>query len=241
MRAGQEARSLRVAAVINADNIADGVDGHLVKAAVVRHPVNQLPGTGAVRRGQVGHRELAALGIARVAVAAELLGPVPDLVAKLRRAVELVVQADFRDAVNIAQAFGPLEVGRIAQAPGECRDDLRLEQARPTRAAHRQDEGKAEFCLVVGIELVKPRQFVKRAIDQACFGLLVRGLGGQAFTRQRPAGQFGVGAYQGKLHIGQGAANRQRQRLLELRQAGKRPLAPSLDRNPGRMLVNAIK
>ena len=83
---------------------------HVVEAAVLAHPVREPLRAGAVRVGEVGDGELAVLGVARVAVLGQPLGPVPDLVAELGLVAELVVEPDLGDAVDVAQALGELEV-----------------------------------------------------------------------------------------------------------------------------------
>jgi hypothetical protein len=74
-----------------------------------------------VRVGEVGDGELALLGVAGVAVAAQLLLPVPHEVAQRRLDAELVVQAQLHDAVDVAQRLGPLEVGEVLQPRAKCR------------------------------------------------------------------------------------------------------------------------
>jgi len=194
MRSGQQARGLRVRAVVNANDIADRVNRHLVKSAVALHPLQQLPGAGLVGAGQVGHGEFAALGAAGVGVHAELLCPVPDLIAQRGYLAELVVQANFSNAVNVAQRLGHLEVRRIAQPARKGGDDLGLGQAQATWAAHRQNEREAELACVVGVELPDAGEFFRRASGQAGFALLVRRFGGQRLAGHGLAGQFRVGA-----------------------------------------------
>ena len=106
VRAGEQPLRVAVAAVVDADHVADGVDLHLVEAAVGAHPVRQALRAGAVRVGQVGDGEFAALGITRVAVRRQALGPVPHQVAQFGHMAELVVQPDLGHAVDVAQALG---------------------------------------------------------------------------------------------------------------------------------------
>ena len=77
VRASQQALGLRVAAVVDAHHIAHGIDGNLIKAAVLAHSAHQALGAGAVCIGQVGDRQLPALSVAGVAVDAQALVPVP--------------------------------------------------------------------------------------------------------------------------------------------------------------------
>ena len=126
VRAGQQALGFGVGAVVDADHVADCVNRHVVKAAILAHPLCQALGAGTVCVGQVGHGQLAPLGVAGVAVGAQALMPVPHQVAEVRRVAKLVVQADFSNAVDVAQRLGPLEVGMVAEPAGKGGDDLGL-------------------------------------------------------------------------------------------------------------------
>ena len=110
---------------------------------------------GAVRLGEVGHGELAALGVAGVAVLRELLAPVPDLVAERGLDAELVVQADLGDAVDVAQALGEFEV-RVVGAGGARRSSMISARVRPAPRGPRtaRMKGKPNFGVVVGVELL---------------------------------------------------------------------------------------
>ena len=79
---------------------------------------------GAVRIGEVGDRELALFLVAGVAELRQRFLPVPHQVAQRRLDAELVVQAQLRDAVDVAQALGQLEVGVVVQPALEGVDDL---------------------------------------------------------------------------------------------------------------------
>ncbi len=95
-------------------------------------------------------------------------------------AAELVVQADLRDAVDVAQGLAEFEVGvRCAAGASKVVDDLALGQPRAARAAHRQDEREAELRVVVGVELLDLRELLGRAVGQAGLALLVGGFGRQ--------------------------------------------------------------
>ena len=54
---------------------------------------------------QIGHCELVFFLEARVAVLGQLFMPVPQIIAQYRVAGELVVDAQFHHAVNVAQRF----------------------------------------------------------------------------------------------------------------------------------------
>ena len=122
--AGEEARRVGLLSAVQTDDVADCVDCDLVEAAVVAHPARELRGARAVRVGEIGHRQLAGLGVAGVAVRCERLGPVPHQVAERRDDAEALVEPDLGDPVDVAQALGALEVGVVLEAAREGRDDL---------------------------------------------------------------------------------------------------------------------
>ena len=194
-----------------------------------------------MRIGQVGDRELAALGVAGVAVTRELRGPVPAQVAQLGGHAEAVVEANLCDAMDVAQRLGKLHVGRVVEPAREGRDDLGLAEADAARAAHREDERKAEACVVRGVQRLDAREFLGRAGGQASLALLVGRLGRQRLRNHGLAGQFRVGANQRKLRIASGFAHHLDQRALEMRQAGKRGAGSGALRNPRRVLVDAFE
>jgi hypothetical protein len=131
--------------VVAAHHVADGVDRE-PRQSRIAHVAADALGAGAVRVGQVGDGELAFLGKAGVAVLGQGFLPVPHQVAQHRLGhAELVVQADFGNAVDVAQALGHLEVGVVVQPPRKGVDDLALGQPRAARAAHGQDEREAEL------------------------------------------------------------------------------------------------
>jgi hypothetical protein len=210
--------------VVDADDVADGVDVHLVEAAVFTHPVRQPLGAGAVGVGQVGDGELAEFGMARVAELRQALGPVPDQVAEHRRDTELVVQPQLGDAVDVAHGLGELEVRVVGQPPHEGRNDLLARQAQAARPAHGQHEGKAELGVVVGVELLDAGEFLGCAVGQAGLALLVRRLGGQRLRHHRLARQFRVGAHQPDLRGEVRFGEHPREHMLHLRQRGERAL-----------------
>ena len=116
VRAGHQGFSACVCGAVNADHVAHCVDAHLIKAAVA-HAVHDGLRASAVRVGQVSDGELAFVGVARVAEGAELFLPVPQLVAQHRLVAELVVQPDFCNAVDVAQALLALKLRVAVQPP----------------------------------------------------------------------------------------------------------------------------
>ena len=87
-----------------------------IKTTVV-HPAADALCTGAVRVAKVGHGELAVFGIPWLRIRCQLLLPVPHVVAQRRAQTKLVVQANFGNAVNVAQGFLQFKVGVALQAP----------------------------------------------------------------------------------------------------------------------------
>ncbi len=241
MAAGQQALRVPFRPVVEADHVADRIDVHLVETAVIAHPLRQLPGDRPVRVGQVGHRQLAAFGVARVAVRRQPFGPVPDPVALFRRHAETLVQADFRDAMDVAQAFGELEIGMMREASLERRDDLRPAHAQSARTAHGKDERKAEFLVVGGVQALDVGEFLRRAGGQARTALLRRRLRGQRPGNHRPAGQLGMRAQQRELRVAAGIAHGLRQGQFQLRQAAQRTNLRGPFGNPRRVLVDALE
>ena len=191
VRAGHQGFGVWRGGAVNADHIAHGVNRHVVKAAVA-HAVHDVLRAGAVCVGQVGDGELTFVGVARVAEGAELFLPVPKLVAQHRLVAKLVVEPDLGNAVDVAQALLPFKLRVAQQAPRKGFNDLLLVQPQSTRATHRQNEGKAELGVVVGVELLDHRKLCRRALRQTRLALLVGGLGRQALADHGLAGQLGV-------------------------------------------------
>ena len=240
VRAGEQRLRVGRAGLVAADHVAHRVDVHGVEAGFA-HVACDLLGAGAVRLGQVGHGELALFGIAGVGVHRQLLVPVPHVVAERGLRVELVVEPDFRDAVDVAQRFAQLEGRMVVQAALEGVDDLALGEAGAARPAHGEDERKAELGVVVGVEVLDLRELLGRAIGQAGLALLVRRLGGQRLAHHGLAREFGVGADQAQLLVGGCARHHADQRVLEVRERAEGPLGDGARGDPGRMFVHAVE
>ena len=149
--------------MVTAHNVAYGVGVHLVKAAF-GHVLVQLLRAGPVGVGQVSHGQLAALGAAGVAVAGQAFLPVPQHIALRGLAAKLVTQADFHYAVDIAQALLQFNIGMVLQTPRKGLQDVALGQPGTARSAHGQNKGPAKLGLVVAVELLNMRQFLRRAV-----------------------------------------------------------------------------
>ena len=108
---------------IAANYIAYCVYCYAVKAAVA-HVLCNMCGAGAVCVGKVGHSKLANVFKPRVAVLGQCFMPVPQHIAHIRRAGKLVAQANFCNAVDLAQAFLQFKIWVTVQAPLKRSDDL---------------------------------------------------------------------------------------------------------------------
>ena len=235
---GARAGFFSVLGVVTANHIADRVYRNLVEATL-QHTRLDLRRAGAVRVGQVGDGELAFFGVTGVGVDAQLLMPVPHLVAQFRRYAELVVQANFDDAVDVAQALLQLETGVVEQPAFERGQDFLLGQAQPARTAHGQDKREAELGRVGRIQARNVFKLLLCALGQPGFALFGAGLRGQRVAHHGFAGQLRVRADQGQLRVVSGCLQHLRHGVFEMRQRAKRPLAECLPGDPGRMLVQA--
>ena len=199
--AGQQPLGVAVVAVVNTHHVAYCVNVHLVETAVGLHPVRQALGAGAVRVGQVGHGQFTALCIPGLTVFGQALGPVPHQIAQRGLHAKLVVQADFGNAVDVAQTFRQLKVGVVVQPAGKGVDDLVLVQTLAARAAYRQYEGESELGVVVSVELLDACKLFGRAVGEPSLALFVGGFGGERLVHHGLACQFRVGANQTQLGV----------------------------------------
>ncbi len=235
MRAGQQRLGVRIIGQVASDYVADRVDPDL--HAGIRHPVGQLTGGVAVRVGHIGAGQHAVV----VAPAGKGFGPGQDRVAQLRHMAQQCVQAQFRDAADLAQAFGQL-VGRlIAQAAGEGADDGLARQSVAIRPLDREDEGEAEFGVVCGVQFVQRREFFRAALVQSGLGLFAARFHGQLTGQRRLARQFRMGADQAQLLGCACVPDHRLQRQFQRRQRGERALRRCALRYPRRMFVNAVQ
>ena len=194
-----------------------------------------------MRLGHIGDGELSLLLEASIRMLREAFMPVPDLAAQLRLLAKLVVQANFSDAVNIAQAFGQLEIRMPIQAPLKRFNDLRARVAQATRPAHRQDERPAKLGVVVLVELLELGKFLWAAVGQTRFALLVGRFRSERVAHHRFASELGVGADQADLRIAAGERDHLSHGVFERSQRGERPLRHGGLRNPRRMLIDAVQ
>ena len=144
---------------------------------------------------EVGNRQFFARGMrcvfiknAYIAKLRQPLVPIPHFVSKRRLVAQFVVEANFNNAVNIAQAFRQLVVRMVLQTPLKSADDLLARQARAAWATNGQDKRKTELSVVVGVELLNMRELFGCAVRQSCCTLFVGRFGCQAFAHHRLAG-----------------------------------------------------
>ncbi|MCC2636099.1 MAG: hypothetical protein K0S48_3985, partial [Ramlibacter sp.] len=226
--------------MVFADYIPHRIDLHLIEPAFA-HVRGDLLGGGAVGVGEVGHRQLAALGVAGVAVLRQLFLPVPDQVAQRRLHAELVVETNLDDAVDVAQRLGAFELRVVVQPAGEGVDDLLARQPRAARTAHRQDEGEAELGVVVGVELLDAPEFLGRTVRQSRLALLVGGFAGERPRQHGLAGELRVGTDQRQLAVGRRIAHDVGHHLLQVAGRAEGPLRERLLGDPGRVFVEAVQ
>ena len=131
----------------------------------------------------------------------KLFLPIPHIVAKGGLEAKLVVQADFNNAVNIANALIPFIVHGVGKAPLKGLNDLLLVQARAAWAPHGQHKRKAELAVVVGVELLNMCKFCWCALGQPRFALLVGGFDCERVGHHGFACQLGVGTDQTDLRF----------------------------------------
>ena len=103
---------------------------------------------------EVCHGELPVFFKAWIAVLGQCFVPVPNFIALCRVTTSFVIEANFNNAVNVAQALGQFEIWMAVQAPLKAGDDLVFVQANTPRSSYRQNEGPAKFFLVSGIQFV---------------------------------------------------------------------------------------
>eukprot|EP01032_Pedospumella_encystans_P010415 gene10415-12174_t len=131
--------------------------------------------------------------------------------------------------------------GVVLHAALQRGDDLGLAETSAARAAHGQDEGKAEARVVLCVELLNLVELGRRAVREAGLALLVAALGREVFVDHGLAGQLGVGTQQRQLRITATVGHLQHHGVLELGQRCKGALGKRSTRNPGRMFVQAVQ
>ena len=240
MRSGEQALGLGRCPVIDAHHIAHRVGVDLVKAAGL-HAQGEGLGAGLVRGGEVGDGQLAALGKAGVAELRQPFVPVPDLLAQVGVNAEFVVEANFGNAVDVAQGLGEFKVHRVAQAPLPGGDDLLARQPLAAWAPNGQEERKTKLGVVVAVELLDVGQLLRVAVGQTGAALLVGGRGGEGVAQHGLAGQFGVGTDQCELRVMARLAQHLHHGVLELGCAVKGALGQGLLGNPIGVFIQAMQ
>ena len=105
-----------------------------------------------MRLGQVGHGELTVFFEARVTELREVLLPVPHLVALCWITSCFVVQANFNDAVNVAQALLQFKIWMTVQTSFKGGNDLVFVESGAPRPTHCQNKRPTKFFVVGSIE-----------------------------------------------------------------------------------------
>src|SRR6185437_15994748 len=131
-----------------------------------------------------------------------------------RPEAEAVVETQLGDAVHVAQRFLELEVGVVLESTLERGDDLRLGEAVAARSANGEDERKAEFLEIGGVETAQRVELGGAAMGQAGAPLFV----GRRCRERRGAGTTGqrrMRAQQGEAAIAVGAGDGLEEDALE--------------------------
>ena len=240
VRSGEQAFGLWRAAVVDAHHIAHRVGVHLVKATGL-HAQGEGFGTGLVGGREVSDGQLAPLGKAGVAELRQPFVPVPHLLPQFGLNAEFVVEANFGNAVDVAQGLGEFKVHRVAQTPLPGGDDLCTVQPLAARAPHRQDEGKAKFGVVVAVELLDLGQLLRVAMGETRSALLVGGRGGEGIAQHGLAGQFRVGTDQRELRFTTRSTQHLHHGLFQVCGAGEGALGQGFFGDPIGVLVQAMQ
>ncbi len=111
----------------------------------------------------------------------------------------------------------------------------------PSASLDRENEGKAETLVVVGIQLLQRGEFLGAALVEAGLGLFAGRFGGQLAGDGCLAGQFRVGADQAQLLLAAGIGHDCLQRQFQRAGAGKRAARGGTLGDPRRMFVNAVQ
>ena len=143
--------------------------------------------------------------------------------------------------MHLAQAFRHFVNPLVFQAPREGRDNLLARHAVTGWSFYREDEGKAEFGVVGGIECVQLRIFFGAAQVQARCRLLAGRFGRQCAGNCGFASQFGMGAQQRQLLVCAAHVDSRLQSLFQCGDAREWTRQCRRCRNPRRMLVNATQ
>ena len=239
VRAGQQPWGLGLVAMVDAHHIAHCIGANLVKTTGV-HAQAQGAGAGLVGGGQIRHGQLAALGKARVTELGQPFMPVPHLLPQGGLNAQFVVEADFGNAMDVAQSFGEFKVHRVVQSPHPGGDDLFAGQTHCARPAHGQDERKPKLGLVVPVELLNLGQLMGVAVGQARTALLIGGCGRQIHGQHGLARQLRVGANEGQLVLARRFTQHLNHGLFELSCAGKWALRQGTLSDPVRVFVQAL-
>ena len=121
---------MRLVGFVDADNIANSIYLDFVKSAGL-HAEFDRACTFAMRVGEVGDGEffprsgwIFGVHFSGITKLRQPLMPIPNLVAERGLVAQFVVEANFNNAMDIAQAFRQLVIRMVMQAPLKSRDDV---------------------------------------------------------------------------------------------------------------------
>jgi hypothetical protein len=146
------------------------------------------------------------------------------------------VETEARDARDLAQRLGHLRLARVLQPPREGLHDRGAVQA-----AHGDDEGEAELLHVTAVQVLQPRELLRRAVEQAAAALLLLGEVGHLAAHRRPPRQLGVGADQREPPLRPRLLDRPHHRRVQRRARGEGPVREGALRHPRGVLEHAAE
>ena len=172
-------------------HVAHGIHPDLVKACRSHGPLDAVAASPVCLR-QVSYRQLTIFFESRIAELGQVFLPVPHLLTPCGLNACFVVQPDFGNAVNVAQAFLQFKIGVTLQPSFKGLNDLLFVQSQAARSAHGQDKRPAKLGVVGLIQGLNFVKFFWRALCQTCLVLLVARFCCELLSHHGFAGQFGV-------------------------------------------------
>ena len=189
---------------------------------------------------EVGHCELTRFFETRVAVLRQVFLPIPNLLTLKWVAIGFVIQTNFNNAVNVAQAFLQFKIRVTVQASFKRGNDLMLVQAQSARSPHSQNKRPSKLLIVGGVEALNFFKLSRAAFSEARFALLVGRFCGQFFAHHGFACQLGVSANKTDLSISACIFKHQRHAVFQVRPRRKRAVLERTFGNPWRVFIQAI-
>ena len=143
--------------------------------------------------------------------------------------------------MDVAQAFGQLEIWVVVQPPLESGDDLGLGRPGPRGPRTARMNGKPNLRVVAAFSRWMLRELLRRAVGQTGLALLVRRFGGQRLRTIALPASSGCARISAELRFAAGVATTCDQRELQLRERCGTAAAASALGDPRRVLVDAVE